>query len=1214
MEVKSNQIIVNVFEGGQVADIDPSRNQNKTFVNAKNIRLFDLDGHGFVVVNIKGSKLLVDQTPANNNIGFEITEGFIPLGGCVFNGIMFLFSCYKTPVANQEYHIGEIGCFPSLTNGVFTREYKPLQNFKVGESYVDFRTENLRFRPDHRIEVVPWQDSDGSVNLYFSDFYNPLRVVNCGFDFDGNSNGVYYSSIHFPNAINLVLGSGSPMVVGDPQISNGGGLHFGNHFFFFQYVNSKFNSTHFISESRPVQIYDGEMSVAGCYGGKGGHRSSKQVKFALSNLDQAFSFVRVGFIRYLADDIGAPVFEAGIIDRDYPIDGATMDLIVTGTEGTRVVSIEEIVANRMEDDRARTILPLDKRLWGANWDGPDTHHPSMATFALSVTADYTTEEIDGSVFNPAFVIVPGEMNGQGDYRDPYKTANKAGYFRTEAYPFALRFMLNNGYLSNPYPITGIDLWKTASGTNTKGIVRFPGNDTAPMLGTAKLNLMALKLDFSTAIANVKAAASTDSLAWIRDNVVAIYVVRGDRYKSMLYQGIVLNGAVPMISDASKNTGRLDLTSACSVGVTGINVFPDGYNDDSDDDIYRQTFLRAWEDATLFANQDPFWGAEKDNDIDNIDTKFENEANVHIPLYRGYAPHMAKTNTTENRKIKNRNYMSRWYLLREKLCVFSPDFMFTPIGDVSGIKYMKSIGKTVPTKAEFEFNGFGSAYDRWTHNGGDFTVYSDMYPRWQLFEQTGMGTPAVSGDSNIRVSKVGENADIMPQSNINGFVNAIKDYWSSDTEAMWWAEKNDDAKVWSNRSVKTPKYIGIDLLGIDDYAADDDYNLDIVSLYSNSDPYNLDITSLFSNIANVRYGSVGHPIVIDWDTIDEAEYDEVVFFGGDCFLQRTYFKVNAWAGTSFDGEGYSELTTYSEEGEDNPEGSNGKSKFTFGVVIGIVTENAINTAMRVPEGGQVFYPYMRNVKSFAKKAHNEETKESFLVNAGYNVLLPPRQSFGHDIRFNHYDKKRKGRVRYSDPNIPGAFIDGFRIFRPEAKVDFPIADGEIMKIMDYQDNLVTIHTRAINMHGVNERQMMPDPTSGEFVLGKGEILSDKSKELAKYGSQHQWSICKDFNDTIYGVDFDRRIIWSLGKVQLSLGSTIGVTPISQTGFIDSIVNRLFDTWNPRADIAGKFPDAPMSDRGIVSVYDPKNKEIYFVFCNYQYAEALNWAGNVPAEGD
>lgn len=1203
--------IVNTFSQGLITDADVSLLKNNSFSRSQNLRLYQ-DENGMVLTNIKGNKY-----SSTDKIGFKITEGYVPLGGCELNNILYVFSCKRDWVSDTtHYHRGEIGCFPSLNGSVWENVYRPLDNFYEADGTTKrtegFQTDELHFDIDYLIEAFAWELVDGSVNLYFTDYLNPIRCINNGFRSDGTANGVKYLDSYFPNAVSLVLSGNTSLQVGLPTVANGGKLKGGNYFFFFRYANYQMNPTHFIVESRPVQIGDGFATLKSVQGSF--NQTSKKVTFTLSDIDPAYDYIQVGYVRYFSDEKGDQVFETALVNQDYVIPTTSLTktisltLTILGNEGERVLLIDEILQNKLEDTICKTMVPIENRLFAANWKTDNVHDDSMATFAqlVTVTSDVSTT-MDAVQWDDSSDPVDHNRNQSDNgyssnsmYKEYYLTAEELGYFRGETYPFAIQFEMNDGHVSAAYPIVGEDEYDTgSSGHNHLGIYRFPKNSQKPIWGTKEVYILKAKFNLGAAMQAVKDSISTDALYWIKENVRSIHILRGDRYKTLEYQGVALYGCSPRIP-AGDATGRYALTAVNSLLYTVHSVATTEYyaeDQNKDEGEYRQAYNNFSNHDACTNTNATFWGAEGGVEAASPE-EVNYQSNVYIPLFRGYAPMAYKSSRDEKdeidsdtSKIYNRNYSSRWFMDPYYICVFSPDFMFSSLADVSMIKRFESIYRTL--------DNTGAINGSWDLDNLDVSVdeYSDVYPRCTYSDQTGVQAvtlPDVMTSDEFTVHSVGDGIDHLPQSHMNGFINKMKDFWASDIETMFYATDKEGTKVWSNRSVQTPKYIGIHATT---KPSTGNYNLDIVNLYNIDDPSALNITTLF-NPPYVKYSRIGQSIdidEIDWKTVDctSTTYTAVIRGGGDCFLQRTYFKVNGWPGTAFYDLGYETMDPESEDETDFPtlaaRAHVTRTRFTHGVLIGIVTENAMNTAMRCNDQDKSYYPFLGDRKNFAIRGYTDSRREGFYLNKGYNQVLSPRTVLGYDSKFFIEDRQRKNRIRFSEINDSTSLIDGFREFKEYARKDYTTTDGQIMRLMEDDGYLISICEKAINIHYVNERLTQLNPNSSEFVLGKGDILSEKVKKLANYGTQHKWSVVK--GERIYGVDFLRRIIWCLGE---DAYKSLDVVDLTAEKFVQSEIKDILTEWESLSEEDWLFSDSPISKEGIVGIWDPNNKEILFAF--------------------
>lgn len=1235
MSEEQKRYILNKFSGGQINDPDVSVRQNNNFAGATNIRLFQ-DEKGLVITNIKGNKY-----SEADKVGFKISEGYIPLGGCELNGILYVVSAKEEFVNSDEVaHGGEIGCFPSWTShdglGELENVYRPLQNFyDETDTLGDFRTDEFLFSLDHPVEAFAWNLVDGSTNIYFTDFNKPIRVVNNGFRYDGESNDVTYKDSYFPNAVSLILSGNKTLLIDDFTVETGGKLKGGNYFFFLRYANYQLNPTHFLAESKPIQMIYGQSTVQHTEGTF--DESGKKVTFTLSNLDFAYKYVQIAYVRYTSDEVGDEVFETGLVNMDYPIPDEdplvdqTMDITIVGTEGDRVITIEQILQNRLEDDVCRSIAPIDNRMFGACWKSANVHHSSMVDFAKLITITFNDDtKFYGHNYSLSDPIDAGVRDNWDSnlydsncgYKDHYRTANEVGYFRGETYPFGVQFELNTGHLSAAYPIQAQDDWQgtlsPAVKSNYDGIYRFPSTVVSPLTTedvakAQKIHILKPEFNLIEAVAAAMVDGSVDGLGWIRRNVRAIRIVRGERYRTLEFQGLAMNCSSPR----TITTEDWEMTRDCSLYPTAS--FTDGSHV-TPEIAYLQfdTSTGTWEQFWGFFtdkdevlgysgfNESRFWGSE--GKTPTLITRTNIDENVHrdafIPLYRGYAPMVYKDKDKDRdpdsdvKKVNVKNYCSRWFMDQHKLSVFSPDFMFNSLLDISKISSIHSIAKTIPQSYVK-----GTTEGKWYHDNlipeSGNIPWSDIYPRWTYAECLGVmdeGDEVLNSSVDFTKHAVGDEVDHLPQNANNSFVNVTKDFWQSDVEAMYFATDNKENYIWSNRSIATPKYIGLHL---NELPASGNFNLDLVNLYNIPDPSVFDISNAF-NTSYTRYSLIGDVINLDWDNIDlegaDAVLENHIIGGGDCFLQRTYFKINGWSGTSLYDVGWENLNPETEIETDFPKklvrgNEVERVKFTHGVVVGVVTENVMNTAMRSDYKGQSYFPKI-GFRDLAQRAYSEDRKESFSLNKGYNRMFSPRQVLGYDPKFVIEDKIRRNRHRFSDENDSTSLIDGFRSFKEYSMRDFTTADGQIMKIAEVNGFLISVCEKAINLHYVNERQVHVDPNSPDLVLGRGDILSSKIKKLTDYGTQHQLSVVKGKN--LYGIDFIRRKAWVIKSASAGGYSTTAGADLSGELMMSNYFKELFTEWEAFSTREYVFSEGPFQKEGILGVYDPKNEEVLFVF--------------------
>ena len=533
----NQQYQVNSFFGGVDKDTDAALIPDTKLRSALNIRLINIEGQGFVATNIGG-----------NEQAFTLSAGFIPLGYCEYNGIAYIFSY------NTITNFGEVGVYPSpfrlpnndcVPNGGFEHVYKPLNNFTgtlnpllfPNAPRLNFSTLLFNFDCEHQIECFARTDYDNTVNLYFTDFKNPIRSINSGFNQEGICNNRKYFDGSFPNAVELLAETCAQPIV-DSILLNENGCHkAGNWFYFIRYNTISFNPTSFLGESNAVEMYADALSAGIIIDGNDSATiTNKSITLNLSNLDTTYPYLEVAFVRHFDG-----TFETGLFDKQFLINpsSSTLQINITGCEQVLDMTFENIILRKSSSDIVKSICQLENRLWGANVKDRILFHEDLLAFANAVVGvPNDTLQINDAPFNgPPPFTTPVAMPPFGQYKDYQKTYDQTGYFRSESYAYAIIFISKSGRETEPLPITGYDYWYDpfATQANTEGIVRFPSCSASPLQSPLQqaagfLNIMGIEF-------NVAACIFTP---WMQDNICGFYFTRSERNKNLLYQGLGTN--------------------------------------------------------------------------------------------------------------------------------------------------------------------------------------------------------------------------------------------------------------------------------------------------------------------------------------------------------------------------------------------------------------------------------------------------------------------------------------------------------------------------------------------------------------------------------------------------------------------------------------------------------------------------------------------------
>lgn len=1118
---------LNTFAGGVNRDMAPDAMPANMARRLVNFRVFDVDGQGMIVVSVGGSAL-----------EFSLSPGFLPLGSCQYRGVAFILS------VNPATGEGEIGTFPSPTlggGGGYQRVYRPLQNwtgavdFRVvpGTPRLDLRTTIFGFEVEHQIEVKPRISYDGSVNLYWTDNTRPLRTINTGFELES---GTYNDRRYWNGSLlqqTTVLFETCP----HPEISalvveGGGSWKAGNLKLYFRYVKESQDKTSFLLESGPIQLStDDPATVLGATDGDAsGTVTGKAVRVDLAGLDNSFSYIEVAFALHFDD-----TFEVGLIGRQFPIlpGTTTMQLVLLGNEDLIDITSDEIIARKELADTCKTIESFENRLWGGNWKEQVYRKRALEDLALRIVARPTTpaemEELDDDeVFTAA--------HQPYQYKNPVNTYRHVGYFRGEPYPFAVKFVLTGGKETEAFPVTGGDFWLSA-GTNSVGTVRFPSNANVEA-GTGfsyaflrdigngqKIGVMGVVFDTSGAVPN---PANPDD-QWIIDNVCGFYFVRGERKPQLVYQGHVANCWGPW-----RLQGELLLDASTFLNAGGGT---DGNNIGS----------RTEEELGWIAEFHQGNGGRFDLPI-----RMENSLGSGN-AYGGYVHFMDVAIVSISALVLN---------VPHKFGLFSTDHFFTGLL-TDGLYHVVVQGDSVLSKTQMYLDN--SHTPAWLWQQGAFTPHANPVPD---FTGGGPGNAGLAVMRNIAPDEINSNAGFRSRfapGTMNSLGNVPPTFFFA-----YFQPNIGQRREFASREIKQRRYIGLDCLGSGatsglsaNISAQDD-SVRVVNVYR-TDPSVVDLAALYQ--PRFTFYHRISPFVALQDILTVAA---MPFYRGDCFVQRTHHR---------------QMSSRSDQG-DLQDAFNVKHR--YGNLIGVVQECALNPAMRHKQSGTNYFPgdFPDRGEPGRFATEGAHVVESTGYNRGYHRVLGIYARVGFDTDLPFSGLRHPVRIRYTQEFLSGSIEDQWVSWDLEAKKDFDQRMGEINKLVADGPHLFSVQERGINVHYINEREMVGDALGGSLVIGAGEVLSERFRNLTdQFGTQHQWSVTKGLGG-FYGYDLAGRAVWRVQRGQFQELDAM-------KGF-KSDVYRLSEALSRYSDVLGRGVDAPVSTGGVVGWWDPKHKEVGFTF--------------------
>jgi hypothetical protein len=330
----------------------------------------------------------------------------------------------------------------------------------------------LNFNIGFPIEATPRKDFKGDRVVYWTDNYNPPRILDLdNIDLDD---------------LSLFLTSTIP-VIEDITVLETGNLPTGVYQFAARQLTSSTNATAFglISNVIPIvdelrssgrDVYDGALPQT---------QASKAISINVANLDPKFSFLEIAAITYN----GLSNQYEGSIVAVIPMNGRT-EVPFTYSDFAQKkynLSLEELVQEFPNYIKAKCIEQKDGRLFLSNLTSADLNI-DFQKVANNIVLKYSIEEVAVPFENIDLKVwwdgtYEGSENGQdngssspsyNDYKKEELTTTKKGYRREEVYSFAICPIIDGNIIGAAYHIPGGNLSTT---TTTDA------NTTTKVLGT-----------------------------------------------------------------------------------------------------------------------------------------------------------------------------------------------------------------------------------------------------------------------------------------------------------------------------------------------------------------------------------------------------------------------------------------------------------------------------------------------------------------------------------------------------------------------------------------------------------------------------------------------------------------------------------------------------------------------------------------------------------
>jgi hypothetical protein len=974
-------------------------------------------------------------------------------------------------------------------------------------------------------------------------------------------------------------------------------------------------------------------------------KSDKRISLTLSNLDTSYQYIEISYVRYYSDESDVVIRDTKIIDTLYKIEASTINVIITGREVTINIPESELLDDSIKELTSQTQTIHNGRYYGGNWTRINTHNEYLKTYASLVVGrpykdsygiskstgykDYNNVlnfvtyfrneaypvgivfvfkgGIESEVYETNGYDYPSSTHVMGIVRMP--TITDFSLYDNSINRLKILGIYFENNTANNYLLSNIDA-QNYFNDNIIGYYYVRGDRFKNMQYQGITMYGCRGYRFWDSVKE-NTTEFLDHYDGIKEQVIESASLFLDlnhnytndlRYSIYTYYGSLQHGQSINQCNVSTNlytylSNIAPTTSICTIGVptSPIQYSPwvgqscKKYSEDQSESEYWGANRGKTENIKMF-------GGKKDvSPTVNISNGLSyNDDEFVIPIYKGFMPNTYwHLKASDNRKVF-RNYMSRVFYVEKKYGLFSPDNILNQTSIIDSNYKM-----IVNGKVDYEENQNVLVGRLLYRSPIDIVSKSDVdtYPMWwktSIYDIVDESNSTIYTIDTVNVDKFRRTNNAK-----NGFVSEYTDIGVDTIETsnvtqsgtcMWYFFKEETDERWecsSNRSMSTSKYIGITL---DSHVSN--LNLRHVSLYK-IDPSTLNATTLptYFDLKHTWYSKISDLILWNTTTHEGFEVTNIgnPYYKGDCFLQSTYIKVMSYRGTSFIPTQVENIYEITGADQDRRE-DNDEQRLIYnghGLVMEMITENEINTEMRISQKDRTFYPACGEdgLKSFA--VFNPDTSdktESLAINYGYNVVRSSIRHYHYDRDNDYRQINYETRIRYSDKIIENSYTDAFRNLKIMSYKDYDITPGPIMKLETDNKYLYSFQHRRTNIHFTDQRQMNVPTNEGEVVVGRGDILEQSTHTVLENGIQHRRATVKGFNG-IYALDWNKRAIFRVSAKRAPQDLTLSES-------FSTKVYSLLEGIEKLTDIESQLSDMIYLNQGVSLGYDKKYSDILF----------------------
>lgn len=982
-------------------------------------------------------------------------------------------------------------------NGIADYEEDPI--FYDANQLIDFETDELNFSINHPVDILPQWSYDGSVNLIINDGKNTPRLINSRFSPLGrnkyqivdrksnNDTNIYDQGAQFQSDTSLYK-----TYVGIPKLEflnvyQSGNLSVGNYHFYFKYVDADGNETDFVAESGMVSIFKGN-TLSSITSGFRDENSLKSVKFLLSNIDPAYSYVKVYYTKSTSDIFENATVQAYKVEQKFLVNNSLIcSIYITGNEEKTEIPVTDINPTYQVAQNVQTQAACQNMLFFGNIEKSNVEYVELSDLSLRFKAspDISKE------YKP----VPHDYNNvaTGTYSDPKFIYNFVGYQKHEIYRFGIVYLMNDDTLSPVFNIRGLYFDKNQFSYNTYKVYKNDRVTRDKIIYNEDSGLIyksesseesksseSLENVFGVVRIDTERSCEIDRIIGIKididdrenlfkelrkHNIKGYFFVRQKRIPLRLCQALTLG------VDGESNTPllytRSDISMSSSSKPKGENEFYITERFLTDKKILEQNF------------EDRLFGVRKGGiyKYGAICPEYDINSPYLNTLFCGdeYVVQQASTSTPLDQDPTERRhfYINNFQYLEDKPSTFTNIVGVednTKLVEVGGSKFSARAGE-----AEEAF-------------------------RYEYINSIIKSTDA----NNLLRGSYGPFLGFNGYKNPGTLVNIyLKDYLNMNKQDLFRIRSNDKSSY---------------------YAISERYSIqdspESYLLYR-GDTY----ICTFTHRVNRNFQDPSAPT--NHQVVDENCWKENYKVEDGVVKKENFDKINLGDVNAV------KLGMW----------------VTFQLVSSINLNVRALDDSQVDEAALTGHPRTFFPHDGMDAEGSYKTPEALCYNKGFEKSLSERWNYEvPDVPALKNDFTN--RISYSDIYVNDAFQNGFRVFQGTHYRDYPKTYGSITKLVELRGNLLCVFEHGVALIAVNERAIAGEGSGGNIYINTSNVLPENPKIISDtFGSQWKDSVIKTPRG-VYGVDTVGKKIWRTNgedfecisdfKVQEFLNQNISLT--------------------------------------------------------------------------